>query len=94
MVLWDGGNNDYSFFRPDLTITVVDPLRPGHELAYHPGEVNLRLADVVVVNKVDSASPDAVAQVVANVHGVNPAAVVVRAASPVTLAGEGSLVGR
>ena len=94
VVLWDGGNNDYSFFRPDLTITVVDPLRPGHELAYHPGEVNLRLADVVVVNKVDSASPDAVAQVVANVHGVNPAAVVVRAASPVTLAGEGSLVGR
>lgn len=94
VVIWDGGNNDLSFFVPDLTITVVDPLRPGHELDYHPGEVNLRLADVVVVNKVDSAPPADVAHVVANVHAVRPEAVVVRAASPVVLGGEGSLVGR
>ncbi|MGB8861935.1 MAG: cyclic 2,3-diphosphoglycerate synthase [Ilumatobacteraceae bacterium] len=94
VIIWDGGNNDFSFYRPDLTITVVDPLRPGHELAYHPGEVNLRLADVVVINKVDSATTDAVAQVVANVHSVNPTATIVRAASPVVLAGEGSLVGK
>ncbi len=94
VIIWDGGNNDFSFYRPDLTITVVDPLRPGHELAYHPGEVNLRLADVVVVNKVDSATAEAVAQVVTNVHTVNPAATIVRAASPVVLSGEGSLVGK
>ena len=100
VIVWDGGNNDFSFYRPDLTITVVDPLRPGHELGYHPGEVNLRLADAVVVNKMDSASTEAVAQVVANVHAVNPSALVVRAASPVVLEGDGavdggeSLVGR
>jgi predicted GTPase len=100
VIVWDGGNNDFAFYRPDLTITVVDPLRPGHELGYHPGEVNLRLADAVVVNKVDSASTEAVAQVVANVHAVNPSALVVRAASPVVLEGDGavdggeSLVGR
>jgi predicted GTPase len=94
VVIWDGGNNDVSFFRPDLTVTVADPLRPGHELEYYPGEVNLRLADVVVVNKVDSATPEAVARVIANVHAVNPAATVVRTASPVTLEGAGSLVGR
>jgi len=94
VVIWDGGNNDTSFFAPDVTITVVDPLRPGHELEYHPGEVNLRLADVVVVNKVDTAPAADVARVVANVHAVRPEAVVVRAASPVVLAGDGSLVGR
>jgi len=94
VIVWDGGNNDFSFYRPDLTITVVDPLRPGHELGYHPGEVNLRLADVVVVNKIDSADNAAVAQVIANVHAVNPTAAIVRAASPVVLAGDGSLVGK
>ena len=55
VVLWDGGNNDLPFYRPDLMIVVADPLRPGHELRYHPGEANLRMADVVVINKVDSA---------------------------------------
>jgi predicted GTPase len=98
VVLWDGGNNDFPFFRPDLAVTVVDPLRPGHELAYHPGEVNVRLADVVVVNKVDSATTDAVAQVIANVHAANPRATIVRATSPVKLAGaaggDGSLIGK
>jgi predicted GTPase len=85
VVIWDGGNNDFPFYVPDLLITVVDPLRPGHELAYHPGEVNLRLADVVLVNKVDRAGPAAVEQVLANVAAVNPGAMVVRAESPVTL---------
>ncbi|HEU4449910.1 MAG TPA: cyclic 2,3-diphosphoglycerate synthase [Gaiellaceae bacterium] len=85
VVVWDGGNNDLPFFAPDLMITVVDPLRPGHELRYHPGETNVRLADVVVVNKVDSARGEDVATVVANVLSVNPDATVVKAASPVTL---------
>jgi predicted GTPase len=94
VVIWDGGNNDFSFYVPDLLVTVLDPLRPGHELRYHPGETNLRMADVVVVNKVDSAEPDAVAQVVADVEAVNPRATVVRAASPVDLAPGPSLAGR
>jgi predicted GTPase len=85
VVIWDGGNNDFPFFVPDLLTTVVDPLRPGHELTYHPGEVNVRMADVVVVNKVDSASAEAVAEVVGNVLSANPDATIVQAASPVTL---------
>ncbi|HXV35153.1 MAG TPA: cyclic 2,3-diphosphoglycerate synthase [Gaiellaceae bacterium] len=85
VVIWDGGNNDFPFFVPDLLITVVDPLRPGHELAYHPGEVNVRMADIVVVNKVDSAYAQAISEVVANVLSVNPDATIVQAASPVTL---------
>jgi predicted GTPase len=92
VIVWDGGNNDFPFIAPDVMVTVVDPLRPGHELAYHPGEVNLRLADIVVVNKVDSAAPADVATVVANVEAVVPDATVVLAASPVTLEG-GSLAG-
>ena len=94
VVVWDGGNNDFSFYVPDLLVTVVDPLRAGHELRYHPGETNLRMADVVVVNKVDSAGLDAVARVVADVEMVNPRATVVRAASPVTLEPGPSLAGR
>ena len=85
VIVWDGGNNDLPFFRPDLLIVVVDPLRPGHELRYHPGEANLRMADVVVVNKVDSADAGSVARVLEDVAALNPHASVVRAASPVTL---------
>ncbi|HET7530082.1 MAG TPA: cyclic 2,3-diphosphoglycerate synthase [Mycobacteriales bacterium] len=85
VVIWDGGNNDFSFYAPDLFITVVDPLRPGHELSYHPGEVNLRLADVVVVNKVDTAGTTAVGKVVRDIEAANPRATIVTAASPVTL---------
>ena len=94
VVVWDGGNNDFPFYVPDLLVTVVDPLRAGHELRYHPGETTLRMADVVVVNKVDSADLDAVARVVADVDAVNPEATVVRAASPVTLEPGPSLAGR
>lgn len=94
VVIWDGGNNDFPFYTPDLMITVVDPLRPGHELAYHPGETNLRMADVVVINKIDSADPAAVAHVEANIASVNPHATVVRAESPVALSPGPSLAGQ
>ena len=94
VIVWDGGNNDFPFVRPDLVITVVDPLRPGHESTYHPGETTLRLADVVVVNKVDSADPADVERVVEAVGAMVPAAIVIRAESPVTLDGSGSLAGK
>jgi predicted GTPase len=93
VIVWDGGNNDLPFFRPDLLIVVVDPLRAGHELTFHPGETNLRLADVVVVNKVDSADPVQIERVLADVASINPDAVIVRASSPVTLDHGPSLVG-
>jgi predicted GTPase len=93
VIIWDGGNNDFPFYAPDIFITVVDPLRPGHELRYHPGETNLRMADVVVVNKIDSAEVGAVGEVVANVQTVNPRARIVRAASPVVLEDGPSIVG-
>ena len=85
VVLWDGGNNDFPFFRPDLLITVVDPLRAGHERRYHPGEVNVRMADVVLVNKVDAATSAQVEAVEASVRGLNPTAAILRANSALTL---------
>jgi predicted GTPase len=85
VIVWDGGNNDFPFFVPDLWVTVTDPLRAGHELSYHPGEVNVRMADVVVVNKVDSATPEDVERVIEDVRSVNPDAAIVEAESPVTL---------
>ncbi len=94
VIVWDGGNNDAPFYRPDLMITVVDPLRPGDELTHHPGEVNLRMADVVVVHKIDVATPEDIGTVLASIEAVNPTATVVRAASPVTLTAGPSLVGR
>ena len=81
VILWDGGNNDFSFYKPDLQITVVDPHRPGHELTYYPGEVTLRLADVVVINKIDSADYAGIAAVRRNIAAVNPKATVIDAAS-------------
>ena len=83
ILVWDGGNNDYPFYRPDLWITVADPLRAGHESTYHPGEVNLRAADVLVVNKVDSASAEQLARLDAAISRLNPAATVLRARSVV-----------
>ncbi|MFC1543570.1 cyclic 2,3-diphosphoglycerate synthase [Candidatus Neomarinimicrobiota bacterium] len=85
VILWDGGNNDTSFYLPDLMITIVDPHRPGDELTYYPGEVNLRLADVVVINKMNTAPPEGIEVVRANVKKVNPEATVVEAASPVAV---------
>jgi predicted GTPase len=81
VIVWDGGNNDFPFYVPDLNVTVVDPLRPGHELRYYPGEITLRLANVVVINKIDSADYASVVTVRKNIAAVNPNAVVVDAAS-------------
>jgi predicted GTPase len=85
VIVWDGGNNDMSFYRPDLTITVVDPHRAGHERTYYPGSTNVRLADVIVVNKVDSAERAWVAKVIDNVREVNPVATIIEAASPISV---------
>jgi len=83
VVIWDGGNNDFPFYTPDLNITVVDPHRAGHELTYYPGEVTLRLADVVVINKMDSGSPEGIQEVRENINKVNPDAIVIDGASPI-----------
>jgi predicted GTPase len=88
VMLWDGGNNDTPFIAPDVHIVVCDPHRPGHELRYHPGETNLRMADVCVVNKIDSAPPSGVEQVLDSIRLVNPRAEIVRAASPFTVEGD------
>jgi len=83
VVLWDGGNNDFPFYKPDLNITVVDPHRPGHEKEYYPGEVTLRMADVAVINKMDSAAPQDIQTVRENIEELAPKAIVVDAASPI-----------
>jgi predicted GTPase len=87
VILWDGGNNDFPFYRPDLLVVVADPLRAGDETRYHPGETNLRMADVVIINKVDSAAPGDVARLRAEIERVNPTAVVIAARSDLTLVG-------
>jgi predicted GTPase len=94
VVIWDGGNNDFAFYRPDLTIVVVDPLRPGHAHRFHPGEANLRMADVVVVNKVDTATLGQLEAMLAEVAELAPRATVLQAASPVELEPGPSLTGR
>ncbi|MGK9477582.1 cyclic 2,3-diphosphoglycerate synthase [Melioribacter sp. OK-6-Me] len=83
IILWDGGNNDMSFYHSDLTFTVVDPHRPGHELKYYPGNTSLRMADAVIINKIDSATKEGIETVRENVHNVNPNAVIIEAASPI-----------
>src|SRR3712207_2068929 len=83
VIVWDGGNNDTPFIRPDVHIVVVDPHRAGHELRYHPGETNLRMADVCVVNKVDTATPEGIEAVLETIALHNPRAGVVLAASPI-----------
>jgi len=82
IIIWDGGNNDFSFYKDDLAIVVVDPHRPGHETSYYPGETNTLHADVFVINKVDTANPDAVIQVRNSIHQLNPDAIVIEGASP------------
>ena len=94
VLVWDGGNNDYPFYRPTVHITVADPLRAGHELSYHPGETNLRMADVVVINKIDSATHDQVAEVWGSIREANPRAIVIRARSPVTFEDPVDLAGK
>jgi len=83
VILWDGGNNDFSFYLPDLLITVADPLRSGHESSFYPGEVSLRMADAVVINKIDSAVPDDLQKLRENIARLNPQAKVIDAASPI-----------
>jgi len=83
VILWDGGNNDMSFYRTDFLFTVVDPHRAGHELEYYPGQVNLMMADAVVINKMDSADPEGIAEVRGNIADQNPNAIVIDAASPI-----------
>ena len=85
VILWDGGNNDFPFYKSDLMVTVVDPHRPGHELSYYPGEVTLRISDVVVINKIDSANFEDIQTVRANINKVNPNATVIEAASTITV---------
>ncbi len=94
VILWDGGNNDTAFIAADLYITVVDPHRAGHEASYYPGGTNLRMADVVVINKVDTALPEHVAEVRQRVRALNPKAQIVMAECPVTVADPAVLRGR
>lgn len=94
VIIWDGGNNDFPFVAPDILITVVDPLRPGHERSFHPGETNVRMADIVLVNKLDSAEAEAVDEVMANLAVLNPTATIVKAVSPVNLESGPSLEGK
>lgn len=94
VIVWDGGNNDFSFIRPDLQITVLDPHRAGDELTYYPSEVNLRLADVVIINKIDSATPEGIQQVRDNVEKNVPGAMVIEAASPIRVSDPGVIRGK
>lgn len=94
VILWDGGNNDLPFYRPDLHITVTDPLRAGHERTYHPGQANLLAAHIVIINKVDSADPTALDALRASIRELNPKAAVVEARSEITMSPATSLAGR
>jgi predicted GTPase len=94
LIIWDGGNNDFSFLRSDLEIVIVDPFRPGHELAFHPGEVNLRRADVAVINKVSSAPPESVERVATNIRNANPRAIIVWVDSVITATESGLIDGK
>jgi len=94
IVLWDGGNNDLPFYKSDLHIVVLDPLRPGHEVRYHPGEANVVAADVLVLNKIDSAAPQDIMQVRENAARINPGATVIEAASPIFLDDPGAIRGK
>jgi len=94
VILWDGGNNDFSFYRSDLEIVVADPHRAGHELRYHPGETNFRRAKVLVINKIDTARQEDIDLVVANAKKVNPAATIIRANSPTIVKDGGRIAGK
>jgi len=94
VILWDGGNNDFSFYKEDLAIVVVDPHRPGHEVRYHPGETNMRHADVFVINKVDTANPEAVIAVRESIRSLNPNATVIEGASPLFVDNPAAIQGK
>lgn len=94
IIIWDGGNNDLPFYRPDVHITLADPLRVGHETRYHPGETNLRMADIVVINKIDSADISALEKLTRTIVAVNPTAQVIEARSPITIEDGAELAGK
>ena len=94
VIIWDGGNNDFPFFKPDLLIVVVDPHRPGHEIWYHPGETNVRMADVILVNKVDTARPDNIKKVEDNVRSLNPKATIIECKSKILVKDPESINGK
>jgi predicted GTPase len=94
VILWDGGNNDASFYAPDILIVVADPHRVGDELSYYPGEQNLRMADVVVINKEDSASQESIDQLLLNIESVNPEATIIHANSPTVFDEDVDLAGK
>jgi predicted GTPase len=94
LIIWDGGNNDLPFIKPDLEIVVFDPHRPGHELLYHAGEANLRRAEIAVVNKVNTASDENIAVVEENIRRINPAAIIVRTHSQITVENQDQILGR
>ncbi len=94
VIVWDGGNNDLPFYKPDLHVVLVDPHRAGNELSYHPGEANLRMADVAVIAKVDSAKPEWVDETEKNIRSINPGAVVVKCASPITVEDPAAVAGK
>ncbi|MBM3322152.1 GTPase [candidate division WOR-3 bacterium] len=94
VIVWDGGNNEIAFYKPACLVVIADPLRPGHELRYHPGEVNLRSADVVVINKEDTAKPTDIEKVRQNVKAANPKAVIIDADSPLAVADPAALKGK
>jgi predicted GTPase len=94
VILWDGGNNDFPFYVSDLEIVVVDPLRAGHELLYYPGETNFRRADVLVINKLDTASKENVDKVMQNIKAINPGARIIRANSPIIVQDGGQISGK
>ena len=85
VIIWDGGNNDFSFYETDLAVTVLDPHRPGHELSYYPGEVSLRIADIALINKIDSAREEDIKKVEENIKAVHPQAVIIKAESEITV---------
>lgn len=94
VILWDGGNNDFPFYKPDLMVGVVDPLRPGHEVSYYPGEVVARMSDVIVINKIDSASLNDINTVRNNIRNINPNAIVIDGASPITVNNPSQIKGK
>jgi predicted GTPase len=94
VIVFDGGNNDFSFYKPDLHIVIADPHRAGHEISYHPGETNLRMADVIIINKIDTADPANVALVRDNIRRFNPKAIVIDGASPIFVDDPGAIRGK
>ncbi|HHY46805.1 MAG TPA: GTPase [Firmicutes bacterium] len=94
VILWDGGNNDLPFYKPQVHIVLVDPHRPGHEVSYHPGETNLRMADVIVLNKVDTAERTSVERTLGSIRAINPDAIIIKAASPLTVDGGYDISGK